>query len=144
MLCSAALEYSGYRSECDESLQAILEKVRIFVKEMSSGGPAAQSKGGFSADQPKTNKVDLHATPVQKPEPKVKEKPKPHAGGKRTFESTEKFYARAKDIYACFTDAKCISAYTQSPAKVTSCRSKNPIAFLVAAMICMNFQTPFI
>lgn len=101
-------------------LQAILAKIRAFVKEMSKGGPAA--KGGGAADSaPVKSKVDLDlAQPIRK-EVKSKDvqKTKQHAGGKRTFESTEKFYARARDIYNCFTEAKCISAYTQSPAKVS-------------------------
>ena len=40
------------------------------------------------------------------------------SGGRRTFTTTEKFYARPKDIFECFTDAGRIHAYTQSPAKV--------------------------
>ena len=100
-------------------VQAISDRIRAFVKDISKGGPVAQS--GAAEVQASTGKMklDLGSSQQQKAEPKAREKPKPHAGGKRTFESTEKFYARAKDIYDCFTDAKCISAYTQSPAKVS-------------------------
>lgn len=100
-------------------LQALLEKVRIFVKEMAAGGPAAsRSQGGASNPQPARPKIDLASAQQPKADAKQVERAKQHKGGKRTFEATEKFYARAKDIYACFTDARCISAYTQSPSKV--------------------------
>lgn len=100
-------------------MQVILEKVRMFVKEMSQGGPAAGSKSApDSVKAAARPKLDLHAAQPVKQEAKPKPVSKQHTGGKRKFESTEKFYARATDIYACFTDAKCISAYTQSPAKV--------------------------
>ena len=55
------------------------------------------------------------------PESSKSEPEKPAArasGGRRTFKTTEKFYARPKDIFECFTDAGRIHAYTQSPAKV--------------------------
>lgn len=110
-----------YLIEVVFELQIILEKVRIFVREMSKGGPAANdsSNAANSEKAVAKPKIDLNAAQPVKQEAKPKAVSKQHTGGKRKFESTEKFYASAKDIYACFTDAKCISAYTQSPAKVS-------------------------
>lgn len=53
-------------------------------------------------------------------------KPAKPAGGSKAGSSssghqirlTEKFYCSATDIYECFTDARKVMAYTQSPAEV--------------------------
>ena len=89
------------------------------MKEISHGGPAANSEDAPALQKASAKpKLDLQTAQPEKQEAKAKPVSKQHTGGKRKFESTEKFYASARDIYACFTDAKCISAYTQSPAKV--------------------------
>jgi len=109
----AALQKSGK--------PAILQQVKMFVREFAAGGPAAPGAAQLSpaAKQPveSTSPAAADISQLQKQEKKAA---KPAASKSRSnFESTEKFYAGAKDIYNCFTDSKCISAYTQSPSTVT-------------------------
>lgn len=107
----AALQISGK--------PAILKQVKIFVKEFAAGGPAAtrSSESSATPKQPLTQPAKAFAETSQ-PQKCGKAAAKSSSGSRSKFESTEKFYARAKDIYDCFTDAKCISAYTQSPSTV--------------------------
>lgn len=103
--------------------QAILQQVKMFVREFAAGGPAAPGAAQLSpaAKQPveSTSPAAADISQLQKQEKKAA---KPAASKSRSnFESTEKFYAGAKDIYNCFTDSKCISAYTQSPSTVLHC-----------------------
>lgn len=97
-------------------MQIIYEKVRQFVKEIQAGGPVA--KDGQAPAQPAPGKskgsTSAPAAAPAKPPPAAK------SGGKRTFKTVEKFYARPRDLFECFTDAQRILAYTQSPAKVRS------------------------
>lgn len=107
------------------NVQALLDQIRIFVKEISHGGPAARTDSNGAAPSKSQTGVakaaDLMAKLQDKPEPAKEVKAKNNTGGKRIFESKEKFYARAEDIYACFTDSQRVSAYTQSPSKVIIC-----------------------
>ena len=99
------------------TLQAILKQIKLFVKEFAAGGPAAKS--GFDSSTPAKQPVQKTAKTTMETSQPQKQKKKSLASKSRSkFETSEKFYARAKDIYACFTDEKCISAYTQSPSKV--------------------------
>jgi len=100
-------------------LQAILKQVQVFVKEFAAGGPAAMGSGESSAPPKQPVKQPAKAfAETSQPQKKEKAAAKSSSGSRSKFESTEKFYARAKDIYNCFTDSKCISAYTQSPSTV--------------------------
>ena len=103
-------------------MQAILDKVRAFVKEISNGGPAAKADGNAPVQSKlpsaSIKAVNLSTSLPKKQKAAIEEKAKNRAEGKRKFETKEKFYARAGDIYACFTDSKRASAFTQSPSKV--------------------------
>ena len=102
-------------------LQAILKQIKVFVKELAAGGPAA--RGGADSFTPaKKQPVNTTAeTATGSSQPQTQEKKSSASKSRSKFETMEKFYARAKDIYACFTDEKGISAYTQSPSKVKCC-----------------------
>lgn len=41
-----------------------------------------------------------------------------NAAGTRSLKLSERFYARQRDLYECFADARRVQAFTQSPAKV--------------------------
>lgn len=109
----AALQKSGK--------PAILKQVKVFVKEFAAGGPAAGgADSSTAAKQPvkTTTNTVAESSQLQKHEKKAAT---PSSSKSRSkFETTEKFYAGVKDIYNCFTDAKCISAYTQSPSTVNA------------------------
>lgn len=101
-------------------LQEIYARLRKFVKQMASGGPIAKDgqfdapKQGSSHEKAKVSSTEA-AVPHQ---PQKKNQTSSSAQNRKSFSSTEKFYARASDIFECFTDAQKIQAYTQSPAKV--------------------------
>lgn len=55
-------------------------------------------------------------------QPKAKAASKAEDSGTRSLKLTERFYARPRDLYECFTDARRLQGFTQSPAKVCGCR----------------------
>ena len=41
--------------------------------------------------------------------------------GTRSLKLTERFYARRRDLWECFTDVRRVQGFTQSAAKVVLC-----------------------
>lgn len=96
-------------------LQEIYARLRKFVKQMAAGGPVGKDA---QPDAPKPEKTKLSTRAAAVPQQPQKKPAAASLGHRKSFRSTEKFYAKASDIFECFTDAQKIQAYTQSPAKV--------------------------
>ena len=88
--------------------------------------PQALTEWGSYRSQSKCKKSPQLACPFcsgpvdQAAKGKAKAKAKPTAdalGDTATLRVTEKFYARAEDLYECFTNPMRVQAYLQSPCK---------------------------
>lgn len=103
-------------------MQVIAAKLQQFVKEIQAGGPAQGTAGGQTEARPRqASKQESKQTVV--PDKDKEKRNHGRIGRKRTFETTEKFYARPQDIFECFVNPQKITAYTQSPAQVRSIKA---------------------
>ncbi|KAK9811156.1 hypothetical protein WJX73_007263 [Symbiochloris irregularis] len=114
------------KQELVKHKEVILAAVRSYVQEVKAGGPLKQGSADSqaapqqkpSATAPKDPpKAAAAATAAQAQQPRPKQQPKAKAG-LQTITLTERFYARPRDLYQCFTDVGRVQAFTQSPAKV--------------------------
>ncbi|CAL8468942.1 g8483 [Coccomyxa elongata] len=105
--------------------QVFHEHMRTFVKELQAGGPsssAASSKGAL--ELPETDaaiKAKAEASRRELEAKKAAEAARRRAEDRAStgrVEMTERFYARPRDLFECFTDPGRVQAFTQSPAQV--------------------------
>lgn len=99
----------------------VLDRVRVFVKEMSAGGPAKDELQGKAPPKAVAGKNDLKnenaATPsVAKKTPPPKSKDKE---GFKTIALTERFHCRPHDLYTTLLDENRWKGFTHSKAKIS-------------------------
>ncbi|CAM6097502.1 unnamed protein product [Calypogeia fissa] len=98
----------------------VLQKVSIYVKEMTAGGPAKDELDQKAPAKSAASKGDkalpdiIPEKTVPKPAPKKKEKE-----GFRTINLVEKFHCRPRDIYSTLLDENRWKGFTQSNAVVS-------------------------
>lgn len=104
--------------------EAFLAPVRTFIREVQAGGPvnkdadAAASQSTAAASAPAEIKQQAQAAKAtSQVKPELTSRPGEPAGT-RSLQLKEQYYARARDLYECFTDARRVQAFTQSPAKI--------------------------
>lgn len=94
------------------------KQLAIFVKDLWAGGPRM---GGATAAGPPADAAPAAEATPSSAQPATSTAAAANGTKKsapRTIEITENFYASAKDIYDCFTDAARVKAYTGSPAEI--------------------------
>ncbi|KAG1677031.1 hypothetical protein FOA52_001200 [Chlamydomonas sp. UWO 241] len=101
----------------------VISRVHEFIRELRAGGPMAPGAKGAAeaikaAEAAATaSSSSAEAKPAKAAEVKKEVKANTAASGK-TLAITEKYFARASDIYECFVVEGKIRAYTQSGANV--------------------------
>ncbi|KAL3150949.1 hypothetical protein ABBQ32_000695 [Trebouxia sp. C0010 RCD-2024] len=106
----------------------VFKAVKQFVKEIQAGGPLQKATDAQPQPDKPTARTAASITSVSTSAPSQSNgaasssKPKSGTPSKKaadthTLDFQESFYARAQDIFECFTQAGKIQAYTQSPAQ---------------------------
>eukprot|EP00878_Enallax_costatus_P000854 GHUV01000980.1.p1 GENE.GHUV01000980.1~~GHUV01000980.1.p1 ORF type:complete len:343 (+),score=79.37 GHUV01000980.1:185-1213(+) len=99
--------------------EPIYEAIRTYVKELRDGVPTninSSSSQPAAAESPTESEA---ATTASNPTPtNNRSSKKSSSSSKRSITLTERFYARATDIYECFVVPGRVMAFTQSPAVV--------------------------
>lgn len=115
------------------AVQLLHDAISVFVKELRAGGPMREGASAAEAAEQQSSSgaaaaaqgpaaagggAAQAAAPKEAPKEAAKTS-KPAAGGSGGHELRlkERFYAGASDLYECFTDARRIMAFTQSPAE---------------------------
>ena len=93
--------------------QVVAEGIAVFVKELQAGGP--MMKKGAQMPAPSA-KVKNGGERGEQKQTDTKEVAVPNSSG-HSIKLVEKFYASAKDIFECLTDARRIMAFSQSAAE---------------------------
>lgn len=99
-----------------EGKKAIIAKVDAFVKELRAGGPVAAGAKPAEAAKPKLSSAS--EAEVKKPAAAPAAKKAASSSTSQSLNLTQKYYARAGDLYECFTNQGKLCAFTQSQAIV--------------------------
>ncbi|EIE26952.1 hypothetical protein COCSUDRAFT_21985 [Coccomyxa subellipsoidea C-169] len=103
--------------------QAFHAHMRSFVKELQAGGPSSKAD---AQDSKQPLEDDAAAMKKKGGRREIEEKKAAEAAKRRVedrastgrVELTEKFYARPRDLFECFTNPGRVQAFTQSAAQV--------------------------
>ncbi|RMZ55348.1 hypothetical protein APUTEX25_003486 [Auxenochlorella protothecoides] len=101
----------------------IVKHGRPFVSELRAGGPVTKGGSEAASDNGAASAARGAAPAATSAAPAATDAPAASGSGRaprdrRRIELTERFYASAQDIYECFTDARRVLAFTQSPAEL--------------------------
>ncbi|KAL6779587.1 AHA1 [Auxenochlorella protothecoides x Auxenochlorella symbiontica] len=94
-----------------------------FVSELRAGGPVTKGGSEAASDNGAASAARGAAPAATSAAPAATDAPAASGSGRaprdrRRIKLTERFYASAQDIYECFTDARRVLAFTQSPAEL--------------------------
>lgn len=105
------------------ALQVVYRAMSQFVSELRAGGPVTKGGSEAASDNGAASAARGAAPAATSATPAATDAPAASGSGRaprdrRRIELTERFYASAQDIYECFTDARRVLAFTQSPAEL--------------------------